>query len=222
MANTRSISPRSRGPGERRERGEWRKPVAFLFHGIGDALLALPALRALEGLFPDRLALVCDGVAHEVLGPSLQVRRVALLKPAYEEAGSNDPRIVSFDAAGVAAELDGCDLFISLVPWRSPSLDALIERLRPHATIGMAEGYDVGVRRSPERHAFDFAFALPRILEGSLRVERFSAPPALAPGRRAGGRGDPGAAPAARERLGRPRGRARSARASPRSGWVRP
>ena len=37
-----------------------RTPVVFFANGIGDTVLALPALRALAALFPGRLSLVCD------------------------------------------------------------------------------------------------------------------------------------------------------------------
>ncbi len=154
------------------------RPVAFFLHGIGDALLALPALRALAELFPGRLAFACDEAAREVLASSVRVGRFVPIEPAFS-GGSNDPRTTSFDAEALAARLGGCDLFVSLVPWRSPSLERLLARLDPRMTIGMADGYDTAVRRSHNRHAFDFAFALPRALDPSLEVERFAGPPAL-------------------------------------------
>jgi hypothetical protein len=38
---------------------QWRSPTAFIVNGIGDHLIALPAMRALGSLLEGRLRLIC-------------------------------------------------------------------------------------------------------------------------------------------------------------------
>ena len=53
----------------------YRHPVVFFANGLGDTILALPALRALTALFPRRLTLICDEGLHHMLLSELRVRQ---------------------------------------------------------------------------------------------------------------------------------------------------
>ena len=47
----------------------WRSPAAFIVNGIGDYLIALPALRALASLMRGRLRLLCLPAVRDIFFP---------------------------------------------------------------------------------------------------------------------------------------------------------
>src|SRR5262245_44869753 len=93
------------------------RPAVFFCNGVGDHLLALPALRALASIFPERLTLVCRSGARRQFFSDLQTHRVVEI--AMKQRGQH----MSFDADELAPKLSGCDLFLSLNPWHSRDLD---------------------------------------------------------------------------------------------------
>ncbi len=113
-----------------------RRPAVLLANGIGDGVIALPALRALSALFPAPMMLLC---LKEPARCSPNSTRLS--SPNLDCGGRNGVRW--FDVSAVAAVLRGADLFVSLNPWHSPAVDELLERLRPCQTFG----YFAGLRR---------------------------------------------------------------------------
>jgi hypothetical protein len=155
-----------------------RRPVAFFLHGIGDALLALPALRAFGKLFEGRLALACERGAYDLFYQELPLRDLACINPLHsQDLGYTVASHYAFDVESVARQLGNCDLFISFVPWRSRYLDHLVALLAPRWSIGLAPGFDVSVPRRRDQHTFDQAFALPRLFDPSLELETFASAP---------------------------------------------
>ncbi len=150
-------------------------PVVFFANGLGDTILALPALRALTALFPDRLTLVCDhGVWPDILG------EVAFKRVVQTRMHRNVPDWTrEFAVAEVLDALDGCDLFISLTPWISSSVRNLLNRLAPTASIGFFDDFAGPVPLDFKRHAADLSFDLARYLEPSLRLDDFAEPMAM-------------------------------------------
>ena len=55
------------------------RPVVFFANGIGDALLALPALRALGLTFGGKLTLICDRRDHHLLYHELPIWRIVAI-----------------------------------------------------------------------------------------------------------------------------------------------
>jgi len=143
------------------------KPVVLFYGAIGDTLLALPALRALCHVFPRGLVLICDRIAYDLCYHDLSVEMVCFLEMDLWAK----PSTVQ---ATISREIGHCDLLLSLVPWRWEGLDLVVKALRPSVTVGLNEGVDVPILRSWERHAFDFAFAVPRIFNPSLDIEHFT------------------------------------------------
>src|SRR5882724_5596182 len=99
---------------------EARSPVVFFANGIGDTFLNLPALRALSTLFPTKPILICNPGAYRLCFSELSLRKVVETR-LWDEDG-----IRQFDPRELAADIDGCDIFISLVPWYSEPLKALL------------------------------------------------------------------------------------------------
>jgi ADP-heptose:LPS heptosyltransferase len=150
------------------------RPVAFFSNGIGDALLALPALRALCEIFAGRLTLVCDAGAHQVLFHELYDCRIVELTNMRKR-----DRVRSFDVEAVVAATGPVDLFLSLVPWRAPSLTALIHALEPGLSVGFHPEYDLDLRPRGIMHSADLAFLVPQLIDSSKLFENFGAPPRL-------------------------------------------
>src|SRR5215208_6177602 len=128
--------------------GRIEHPVALFSNGLGDALLTLPAVRALTMLFPGRLTLLCPRQAFQLCYQFLPLKQwVELIWAKDSEADAWDGRHgrvhpFDFDVIAAAASVDCCDLFLSLVPWHARSIDELVLRLIPHTTIGLSPTYD--------------------------------------------------------------------------------
>ncbi|MGH9631135.1 MAG: hypothetical protein ACRD7E_22750, partial [Bryobacteraceae bacterium] len=156
------------------------RPVAFFLHGIGDALLVLPALRALSEIFRGRLTFICERPIYDLFFRKLALRRVICLEPERLNAGDRqEARLAIFDSDRIASRVGSCDLFLSLVPWRSRYLDRLIDLLAPGLTAGLAHGFDITLPRRQDLHAFDHAFELATLFDPFLALERFAGPPEL-------------------------------------------
>ena len=85
----------------------------------------------------------------------------------------------AFDSQFVAQKIGQCDLFLSLNPWHSPSIDRLLKFLAPALSIGFFRAFDVALPKDPARHAVDQAFGVPAHFDASLRVEDYAFPPRL-------------------------------------------
>lgn len=153
---------------------EWlaaERPVAIFSNGFGDHLLNLPALRALAALFPGRLALICQAGVRESFFSGLDLRQACEVEMEFIEKGK------TFDADAVAAALAPCDLFLSLNPWHSPSIDRLLELFGGPPSIGFHPPFGVVLERDFTKHSAELAFDVPRCLDPALRLDDFGAPP---------------------------------------------
>ena len=151
-----------------------RNPVVFFVNGLGDCILNLPALRAITALFEGKSVLICEEGEHSYLFEELPVRKLVLLKNTGRPAGSH------MSTRTICRELQDCDLFISLVPWMSNSLKAVLASLGQCTTIGFFPEYSVHVPLDFTKHSADLAFDVVRTIsadcaiEGHLRRPRFS------------------------------------------------
>jgi ADP-heptose:LPS heptosyltransferase len=142
-------------------------------NATGDHLLALPALRALVRLFPSRLSLICMPGFRQTFFSDLRLRSVF----EFEMRGRGGQR--RFDSTSVARRIGKCDLFLSLNPWRSVSLDRLVKLLSPALSVGFSPAFQVALAKSTKQHAADSAFRVPAYLDSSLRLDDFASPPCL-------------------------------------------
>ncbi len=154
---------------------EFKHPVAFFSNGLGDTILALPALRALSTLFPGLLTLVCA-----VGGPKLLFSELRTRKTVAVAMTRNVPDWTrEFNVNEVVRRVSNCDFFLSLVPWHSTSLQDLLERLHPPSSIGFFDQYKISIPRDFTKHTADLSFEIPRRLDASLRFEDYCSPPQL-------------------------------------------
>jgi len=163
---------------------QWRNPAALIVGGIGDHLIALPALRAVASLTQGRLQLLCIPTAREIFFPDLALAAVhpmhhyhlhqigaapAAHAPDYRENAERE----------LAAVIGHCDLFLSFERAVHPSTTALLRVLKPQKSIGLLPGFDIEIPFHHTPHAMDLAFALPKELATDLRIEDFASPPKL-------------------------------------------
>lgn len=148
-------------------------PVVFFANGIGDAILNLPALRALASLIPDRLTLVTRLSPYNALFRDLPTRRVVPLSSGSKHDWSAE------EIEQAAARIAPCDVFVSLVPWQSRSLWSLVELLSPSLTVGMFPGFDVEIPRDYSKHTAELAFDVARAFCPSLEMKDYLQPPKL-------------------------------------------
>src|SRR5262249_12529485 len=132
-----------------------RRPVALFANGIGDHLLNLPALRALSALYPGRLRLVCMPGARATFFGDLPL--LDALEIEFVREGSRR----EFDADALAARIGRCDLFLSLVPWHSDSMDRLLRLVAPTHCKGFYPAFHDRLPLDYCRHGAELAFDLP-------------------------------------------------------------
>ncbi|HVR96016.1 MAG TPA: glycosyltransferase family 9 protein [Thermoanaerobaculia bacterium] len=158
-------------------RREWlaaENPVAIFSNGYGDHLVNLPALRALAGLFPGRLTLICQTGARDSFFHELALRTCCEVD--MEIAGRG--KLFDVESVVEAVTATGpCDLLLSLNPWHSPAIDRLLELLGRPRSIGFHPPFDVVLERDFSKHSSELAFDVPRCLDRSLRLDDFGAPP---------------------------------------------
>jgi len=82
-----------------------------------------------------------------------------------------------FNSSAVARRIARCDLFLSLNPWKSASLDRLVARLKPGLAIGFSPAFQIAFSRRSTEHAVDSAFRVPAFLDASLCLDDFASPP---------------------------------------------
>ena len=150
---------------------EFKSPAVIFGNAAGDHLLVLPALRALASLFPRRLSLVCMPETRRTFFSDVPLRSVC-----ETPMPSRGLRRRVFNAESVARRIGGCDLLLSLNPWRSGSLDRLVSLLSPAVSIGFSPAFQVHFRCQRTCHAADEAFRVPAYLNPSLRMTDFARP----------------------------------------------
>jgi hypothetical protein len=145
--------------------------MGFRTGGWGDRLLTMPALRALETLFPNRLTLICENLAGELIFNGLHLRSICEVDLHPVSASK-----VEFDSEAVARKVGACDLLLSIIPGYFSAMGSLIERLSPVRSVGFDYGFNVTLPLDFNRHASELAFDIPRYLDPLLKIEDFATP----------------------------------------------
>lgn len=152
-----------------------RHPVALFGNGLGDHLLNLPALRALAALFPGKLTLICQRSCAEIFFRDLPARR--FIETDFKLCAGGK----LFDADKIADAVGECDLLLSLNPWHTASVNRLLQRLSPAASVGFFPAFRRSLPLDNTKHSADLAFDVVRCICGSARIEDFASPPVFPP-----------------------------------------
>lgn len=148
-----------------------RSPVVFAYNGgIGDRICNLPALRALDSLFPDGHTLVCSKGDRPLYYADLKLRAVHELEFETSDQGW------AFDVRPLALSIAECDLFLCINPWHTESVSELLTHLPDADTIGFFPAFRHPLSCDYEGHAMDMAFAIPAYLNNRLKITNFSRP----------------------------------------------
>jgi ADP-heptose:LPS heptosyltransferase len=153
----------------------------FHWNGLGDHLLALPAMRALERGLPGPVTVLEGPGKHFVLTQDLTRARSA---PFF----MSDPFAQDVDVTASVAAAGRCDVFLSMASWVNPTLLALARGMGARRTVGFFFPFDEPVPAVPERHMFEDYFALARHLLPETRFEDHTQPPVYSAAARAAAR----------------------------------
>lgn len=157
------------------------KPAVCFLSNIGDAVLMLPALRALAELFTEPLTLICPAVVYDLCFREVSDRHVdttGLPLTGPRPLPGVAPRAVDYDS--LAARIGPVDVFIDTLTWKALSstvIRPLVHRLSPTTTIGFPtdDGYDFVIAKE-DCHAADLSFKLVHLFDPALRIEDYAGP----------------------------------------------
>ncbi|MBL3670874.1 aldo/keto reductase [Streptomyces sp. M2CJ-2] len=151
-----------------------------MLNARGDYLLNLPTLRALAQIGKDSFVLVVRRGARETYLRDIPARGVVEVDATYLGDGYH------FDSAEVAGAVEAfgeVGTFVSLNPWRSPSLDLLVDALAPERAVGLGNGaWTDMVPLDFSCHSSELAFRTLLAFDRSLRIGSFAHPPAYPDG----------------------------------------
>lgn len=149
---------------------DFQSPVIFMCNGIGDGLLALPAIRALSMLFEDKLTIVYDSVVTPYWLYQLPIKKLILIE------SSRDKNDLIFDYRSTLEEINNCDLFISLIFVYSKFLIEFFDKFKPKKTIGFHQSFDVYIEQCNMQHISDVYFKIPKLFSPCLNIKDYQYP----------------------------------------------
>lgn len=148
-----------------------RYASAVVFHnGLGDYVLALPTLRALASELPRPSLLIAGRGPQEFIISDLSFDGRLLLP--FQRASAT----TEFDWQQAARACHGCEVLVSVCPFRSESLQRLVEAVRPARTIGMGPPCAELVDYMTDTHECDALFGVVRRVQPLARIEPFASP----------------------------------------------
>ncbi|WP_158243946.1 glycosyltransferase family 9 protein [Mycobacterium sp. 4858] len=156
--------------------------VAVYFEAkIGDAVLTLPALRALGEIFTAPLTLICPKVAFDLCFREVSPRLIDTT--AFHSGDLPSNRSGDYDA--LAARVGAVDLLINTLSFTIPSetFRALRQRLAPTTSVGFQNDYDSYDIAIPKGvcHSADQMFKLAHLFDPSARIETYAQPLPIPP-----------------------------------------
>jgi hypothetical protein len=134
---------------------DFNRPAVFMVNGLGDQLIALPAMRALSEIFPRGMQLLLGEGMLSFFYCGLPVGKTVRL---WWDNHEND----SIDVARVARSAECCDLFLCLTGHALPFAVELAHRMGASWTVGFSDIFDDQVPLNDDVHMFDTQFAFPQ------------------------------------------------------------
>ena len=148
----------------------FERPAVFLVNGLGDQLIALPAMRALGAIFPMGIQLLLGEGMFSFFYRGLLVGEG--IRVWWSDC---DKRII--DVERTVAGTAPCDVFVCLSTWAAPSVVDLAGKMGANWSVGCFEVFDEVVPINESAHMFDRLFAIPQHFRADLCLEDFSYTP---------------------------------------------
>ncbi len=146
---------------------DYRHVVVFFANALGDQILALPALRSLSALFEGRFTLLTvHGPVSLIFGDVARERTVGIAISLEGE----------FDVASAADAVGQADLIVCPQTWHSASVEALVGRLAPTRSVGLAPLFDTCLPMDPARHQVDQMYEVCRLFGEHRPAEAHARP----------------------------------------------
>jgi len=148
-----------------------RDVAVFFLNGLGDHLMLLPALRALECAFQERLHYFGQAEGIRLLRrelPEMTCTAVPWVR---------GPRGYQFDQAAIAPKLRPFDLLVCFTPWQDESLAVLLREAAAGATLGLTPSCRTVIDYRPGEHTIDRNFRVVTELLPDLALQDYAAPP---------------------------------------------
>ena len=153
---------------------DFGRPAVFFLNGLGDQLMALPAMRALAVLFPDGMELLLgEGML------SFFYRGLPFGEPTRVWWSDFSKKTIDVDRSVRGAS--PADLFLCVSTWTTPTIVELAHKLGARSTMGHSSLFDRVVPAAESEHMCDVYFSLPKMLSPELQFENFAAPPCFSP-----------------------------------------
>lgn len=155
---------------------EFKNPYIFFCNAIGDYIMALPTLRALNQLFEGRLSIVYNSnKINEYLLSEFNFR----CSIGIEFNHSDGER--RFDPVLLSDKMQDCDLFLYLNTWiYSEDIRILLNGLPLlKKSAGYYSCFSNQIPYSTAIHNFDLYFRMVHLFDKKLSIENFSHPPKL-------------------------------------------
>ena len=157
------------------------KDIAVLhINAIGDQVLAWPAMRALDRLFPGRIKLVLGAGMRSVFYRDVQLKTIFRAR-LHDRAADANPERILVVVEPLVRELGLCEIFIVLSDWCNESISAVVDGARPRRSIGFGSSFGECVEVASDVHMFDKIFAAVQCLDPSLVLEDFCGWPKFSP-----------------------------------------
>lgn len=139
--------------------------VVLYANGLGDTIINRPALAALAARLPRPVRLVCGNGRGDFLWNGLGFDDIVRLPMQRLDDGGRD-----FDLEAIPVEYGDCEVFATMVPWFSASLNGLVDRLRPARSYGLGRGFDVNLPLDYRKNSVELGFDVVRAIFADAEI----------------------------------------------------
>jgi ADP-heptose:LPS heptosyltransferase len=147
------------------------KSIVFFANGIGDHVLALPTLRAISACKQGKIILLHSTSAPLFIFEDVPIERRLAVQMHRTQSGRE------FEFDHLIDELRNAQVFCSLVPWPSPSIDMLLNLTNPKHSIGFSGSFSSPLHYELSIHASRSMFAVATAIEKGLDFQQFLGKP---------------------------------------------
>ncbi|REC47051.1 glycosyltransferase family 9 protein [Chryseobacterium pennipullorum] len=155
---------------------EYKHPYLFFCNAIGDYIMALPTLRALNDVFNGRLTII-----HNKSKINSHIMSEFPFNNTIEIEFTSVGEERRFDPGSLAEHMQDCDLFLYLNTWINENdMQTLLSQLPSlKRSAGYYSCFTDQIAYSTAIHNFDLYFRMVHVFDESLSIQDYSYPPRL-------------------------------------------